>query len=220
MNTLQKKYEDENTLHKIVFTEIYEKHKLGNDNSIYYAGSSGEGSTYKYNEKDLIPFLSKFITNNQIKSIVDLGCGNLGYNRNIYDTLGIDKYHGYDVYKKLQNYNRTFFNDKKYKFYTMDFLKHCNEIESADLCIIKDVLQHWMLKDIYALLDCLTETKKFKYILIINCCDQTKNYTSIDDNNFQTGDWRKLSARFLPLSKYKPKIVLNYNTKEVSLISL
>lgn len=220
MDKLQKTYEDEITLHKLVFTDIYEKHKLGNDNSIYYEGSSGEGSTYKYNEKDFIPFLTQFITNYQIKKIVDLGCGNLDYNKNIYDKLGIDVYHGYDVYKKIQNYNRTFFNDKKYKFYTMDFLKHHEEIESADLCIIKDVLQHWMLKDIYVLLDNLTNSKKFKYIMIINCCDQKENYTINDDNNFKTGDWRKLSANLLPLSKYKPKIIFKYKTKEVSVIPL
>lgn len=219
MDKLYKKYEDEITLHKIVFTEIYEKHKLGNDNSIYYDGSSGEGSTYEYNEKDFIPFLTKFITNNQIKTIVDLGCGNLGYNRTIYDKLGIDAYYGYDIYKKLQNYNRTFFNDKKYKFYTMDFLKHYDEIQSSDLCIIKDVLQHWMLKDIYYLLDKLIENNKFKYIMIINCCDQKHDYNDSNDISFKTGEWRKLSANFLPLSKYNPRIIFKYKTKEVSLIT-
>ena len=56
---------------------------------------------------------------------------------------------------------------------------------------------------------------KFKYVLVCNCGYQTQDNTDIE-----TGDFRPLSCRFLPLRRYHPKMVLNYHTKEVSLIEV
>jgi hypothetical protein len=53
---------------------------------------------------------------------------------------------------------------------------------------------HWSLDNIYNFLDYLVENKKFKYIVISNCCNQTENNTTISD-----GEWRQLSCNFLPL---------------------
>ena len=40
-----------------------------------YNGSSGGGSDLDYNKDTYVPFLKKFIVDNNIKNIVDLGCG-------------------------------------------------------------------------------------------------------------------------------------------------
>jgi len=82
------------------------------------------------------------------------------------------------------------------------------------LCIIKDVLQHWPLEYIYTFLDYLVESKKFKYIFIVNCCNQ-----QYDNSKITLGDFRGLSCDFLPLKKYSPAKLYNYFTKEVSIIS-
>ena len=66
---------------------------------------------------------------------------------------------------------------------------------------------------IYTFLDYLVEHKKFKYILICNCCGQTHHNTDIND-----GEWRQLSCEYLPLKRYNPTKLYNYNTKEVSVI--
>ena len=83
------------------------------------------------------------------------------------------------------------------------------------MCILKDVIQHWSLKKIYSFLDYLTESKKFKYILIVNCCNQRR-----DNVDCEVGDWRQLSCDFLPLKKYNINKIGNYNTKEVSIIKI
>ena len=78
---------------------------------------------------------------------------------------------------------------------------------------MKDVIQQWNLENIYNFLNYIVENKKFKYILIINCCNQTQDNTDINN-----GEWRQLNTNFLPLKKYNAKKLCNYDTKEVSII--
>lgn len=82
------------------------------------------------------------------------------------------------------------------------------------MCILKDVLQHWKTEEIYEFLDYIVENKKFKYILICNCCNQEKDNQETDINH-----WRPLSYVFYPLKKYNITKLLNYNTKEISVIT-
>ena len=77
---------------------------------------------------------------------------------------------------------------------------------------------HWSLDNIYTFLDYLVKCKKFKYILICNCCSQTQ-----DDIDIENGDWRELSCDYFPLKKYNPiKLYefIAYKKKEVSVIKI
>ena len=76
-------------------------------------------------------------------------------------------------------------------------------------------MQHWSLEKINIFLQYIIESKKFKYILITNCCNQVTDNTDI-----LIGAFRPLSCNFYPLKKYNPIKLYNYNTKEVSLIQL
>jgi len=87
-----------------VFTNIYENKFWGDNNNINYNGSSGGGSEINYNKDSYVPFLKKFITDNNIKTIIDLGCGDFRCGKLIYDDLDIS-YTGYDTYKKVIEYN-------------------------------------------------------------------------------------------------------------------
>jgi hypothetical protein len=60
------------------------------------------------------------------------------------------------------------------------------------------------------------ESKKFKYILLCNCCNQSHDNTDIES----TGGGMPLSVRFLPLRKYNPEILTYFSTKEVSIIKV
>ena len=63
------------------------------------------------------------------------------------------------------------------------------------------MLQHWSTSEIVYFLD-----------LICNCATQTEDrYDNIDGG---------LSCLYYPLKIYNPEIVLKYNTKEVSLITI
>lgn len=195
-----------------VFTNIYENNKWGCNKNMNYNGSSGEGSAVNYNIETYVPLLRAFIISNNIKNVADLGCGDFQCGKLIYDDLHV-QYTGYDAYKKVVDFNGKEHTDSKYSFRHLDFFNNKEDIEPSDLCILKDVIQHWSLENIYSFLDYLIGCKKFKYILITNCCHQTKNDTDIID-----GHWRPLSCEYYPLKKYTPKKLYNYYSKEVSLI--
>jgi hypothetical protein len=197
-----------------VFTNVYENKCWGDDNNVDYNGSSGPGSDIDYNKDSYIPFLKTFITNNNIKHIVDLGCGDFRCGKLIYDNLDI-VYTGYDAYAKLVEYNSNQYPLPKYTFIHLDFCNNKEYISNGDLCILKDVIQHWSLDNIYTFLDYLVEQKKFKYILICNCCFQQEDNTDI-----KNGEFRPLSCEYFPLKKYNSIKLYNYNSKEVSIIIL
>jgi hypothetical protein len=201
------------TDHIKIFEDIYENNIWGTDESEEYKGTSGGGSDIK-NVKDVyIPLVKKIIKENNIKSVSDLGCGSFLAGRLIYDDLEVE-YNGYDAYSKIIDKHKRDFETSKYNFYHLDFLNKKEEIKSTDLCILKDVIQHWKLNEIYTFLDYLVESKKFKYVLLCNCCNQPHDNTDIES----TGGGMPLSARFLPLRKYNPEILTYFLTKEVSLI--
>lgn len=194
-----------------IFTKIYEKEEWGKTYRKEFSGSSGNGSTIDYNIKEYIPFIKKFIQENNCKKIVDLGCGDWQSSYLIYQEMNVE-YIGYDAYQLLITTNQNKY--PMYKFYHIDIVNDKEKIESGDLCILKDVLQHLPNKDIDTLLSYLIDNKKFKYIIICNCRNQ-----ELDNKDIVAGAWRQLTANMNPLKKFNPKILFNYNTKEVSLIS-
>ncbi len=213
--------------HKNIFTNIYENKHWGDNGINEYNGSSGSGSDVSYNINTYVPLLRNIIIQLNINSINDLGCGDFKCGKYIYDDLSVI-YNGYDAYDKVIEYNKKVYKTNKYNFnlnnnydlfyskYNFIHLDFCNqkeEIKKADLCILKDVIQHWSLENIYNFIDYLCINKICKYILICNCCNQT-----CDNTNIPTGSCRGLSAKYYPLKAYNPTILLNYNTKEVSLI--
>jgi len=195
-----------------VFTDVYENKRWGNNHHSEYAGSSGCGSEIDYNKNTYVPFLKKWIKDNHIKKIVDLGCGDFKCGPLIYDDLTIS-YTGYDAYKKIIDYNSKTHALPKYTFMHLDFFNNKEDIIEGELCILKDVIMHWSLDSIYSFLDYLVESKKFKYILICSCCNQRQHNTDI-----QNGEFRQLSCDYFPLKKYNPVKIYNYDTKEVSVI--
>jgi len=194
------------------FTNIYENNIWTNNNK---EGSSisGSGSDIDFNIDTYIPFLKKYIVNNDITTIVDLGCGDFKCGNLIYNDLDII-YTGYDTYKKLIQNNLLQFSLPKYNFIHLDFYNNKESIIKGDLCILKDVLQHWKMEEIYIFLDYLIENKLFKYILICNCCNQ------LCDNPNNDGRSTPLSIDYYPLKKYNPVKLYNYHTKEISVICI
>jgi len=208
--------QENKTVHEEIFTNIYKECQWGDNKEVSYSGSSGGGSSLHFNTGTYIPFLKDFITKNKIKKIVDLGCGDFVCGNSIYDSFSDIKYFGYDTYQSIVDYhNKKYWSHEKYTFFHLDFFAKKEEIQSADLCILKDVLQHWDTPEIYTLLDYLVDNKKFKYILIINCKSQGK-----DDRTIRTGAGGGLISSMYPLKKYNAERLYEYGTKEVSVIDM
>ena len=195
-----------------IFTNIYEKKEWGDNKNEHYSGSSGGGSDIEYNTK-YIKILQNIINEYKITNIVDLGCGDFRIGRLLYENMNV-LYTGYDTYKKVIDYNITQYPEEKYTFKHLDFYTNKENIVEGDMCILKDVIQHWTINEIYTFMDYLTNSEKFKYILIVNCCNQKM------DNQDEPLRSRPLSCNFLPLKKYNAIKIDNYNNKEISIIKI
>jgi hypothetical protein len=194
------------------FTYVYENNIWGNNNIAEYNGSSGSGSSIEKNKDTYIPFLKQFIIDNNIKTVIDLGCGDFLCGKLIYDDLDI-LYTGYDIYKKIVDYNITHNSSTKYSFIHLDFYNNKEDIIEGDLFILKDVIQHWSCNSIYNFLDYLIEFKKFKYILICNDSKQSEdNLDTVD------GYYRALNYNYFPLKKYNLTKIFTYNDKEIYIL--
>jgi len=188
------------------FTKIY--------NTNYWIKGSGSGS-YIENTIEYNKYIIDFIKKHNINSITDIGCGDWQSSYLIYQNFVNIDYLGLDCVNFIIEKNKT--NHPKYNFKTLDILSNLDLIRDSELYIIKDVLQHWKLNDIYDFLDKLV-LKKFKYIIITNNGNQT--YDNLELNTY-IGNGRGLNSKFLPLKKYNSELLLEYfgdETKHMCII--
>jgi len=175
------------------FTEIYD--------SNFWIRGSGTGS-YVENTLPYNQFMIDFIEKNKIQTVTDIGCGDWQSSHLIYNNTNVD-YLGIDCVKKVIDANRLA--HPTYKFENFDILSNLDKIRDSEVYVIKDVLQHLRLEDVYVLLDALTK-KCFKYIIITNNANQT--YDDLEVRSIGVG--RGFHSKYLPLKKYKAIPLLDY----------
>lgn len=148
---------------------------------------SGEGSKPKHT-RGYVQFLQQFLKEHQIKSVVDMGCGDWQFSRFI-DWTGID-YQGFDLVKSVIATNQRRYGKPNVKFtrYEGDF----NQLPSADLLIAKDVLQHLSYLNIERF---IPHMKRFSHCLITNCVNP---HGPTVNKNILDGEFRYLDMRLSP----------------------
>ena len=120
-------------MRKQAFEEIYSQHKWGG------VSKSGPGSD-PHATKEYVKFINNFLQDNiNIKSIVEIGCGDWATTRLLKFPTDYS-YLGYDIVSSVIEENTRQFGGKKTRFICADFMS--SEIETGDLILIKDVLQH------------------------------------------------------------------------------
>jgi SAM-dependent methyltransferase len=123
-------------------------------------GFSGGGSKLE-NIRPYYEYLTYFLSSKNIRSVVDLGCGDWEFAKHM-DWTGID-YKGFDVVKSVIEKNNVRYGKDTIHFYCGNFLEM--EIPSADLLICKHVLQHMPTADVLAFVK--TIIPKFKHCIIV-----------------------------------------------------
>lgn len=193
------------------FESIYDQNEWG--------AGSGEGSlpenTLEYRE-----FLAKFLKDYEIDSVLDLGCGDWQI-ASLVSWDGVD-YTGIDVVQGLVDRNTKEFGSKNVKFIQGD-IANCY-LPSADVIIIKDVLQHWPTKVVKKF---LPKLRNFKYALIIN--DNYPDETLNGDPKEDYGHFRPVALLEKPFSlknaekifdwRTDPKMPKGFKNKEVLLVT-
>jgi len=153
-------YQDKRKSTETIFTEIYEKNLWGTstDGRKY---CSGAGTTDE-NAAQYITVIQNFIQQKKIKHVFEIGCGDFSIMSAVLAPFNNLKYTGADIVKNVVNHlNITYANEQ------IQFI-HMNAIEStqypkADLCVIRQVLQHLSNQQI---LDILQKLKPYKYVII------------------------------------------------------
>jgi len=175
---------------KKIFTKIYNDGK-------WYAGS-GSGSlpsnTIKYRK-----FLKEYIAKNNIKKIIDVGCGDWNFSK-LMDWSGA-KYMGIDVVEFLIKANKKKYENENIRFVCADAREI--QLPEADLLILKDVLQHWSNKEIKKFLQ---KVRSCENVLALNTC-KGENL----NEDILNGDMRPLDLGIEPFD-YKIEELLRYES--------
>lgn len=143
-----------------IFSRIYEENIWGGKKGEFYSGPSSHNPYIEAYTKIVVDFVKE----NNIKEIVEIGCGDFSVSSKILNTLNKAEYHyhytGYDVVEPLIKRNTSLFSSAKINF---DCKDSCVEdINSGDLLIVRQVLQHLSNKSIQQVVN---KFNNYKFII-------------------------------------------------------
>ena len=159
---------------KEVFSKIYKED--------LWHGGSGAGSKLE-NIKEYVDILQKYIDKPEVKTVLDLGCGDWQFSK--FLDLSSVSYLGVDVVESVIESNSTSYSASNIKFISRDITTY--EVPKADLIICKDVLQHLSNKDVVTILVKIITSSKFSLITNDFNPDNTEN-KDIDNGNYRCLD--------------------------------
>lgn len=142
-----------------IFDDIYRKGGWGSKGDIYSGRGSDEANTHPYET-----LVADYVRANDIKTIVDVGCGDFQVSQRILERLPEDvSYIGLDVSRIAVERNRKLHANDRVHF------MHCDaaldDLPSGDLVLVREVLQHLTNRDILAIIPKLVA---FPHALVTN----------------------------------------------------
>lgn len=153
--------EKKNCERKNLFNDIYKNQIWNNKNN--NIPLSGFGSSLIVTQPFLI-FLDKFIKENNIISLCDIGCGDLTWiSHGDFFNNDLITYNGIDISEYIINLNKSKYQNKN--FFIMDVVKEFNF--KTELIILRDVIFHLENEEILKIFENIKN--KFKYICITSC---------------------------------------------------
>ena len=179
---------------KEVFTEIYNQNCWGSSESI-----SGVGSE-RINTKSLIKSLDKLFLDLDIKSILDIPCGDFNWMQQV--NLRNKNYIGADIVAQIIVENKKKYQQENIKFEVLDLT--CSSLPQSDIVITRDCLVHLSYNDIYNSIRNIKSSKS-KYLLTTSYPKNNINYDIV------TGEWRKLNLQIKPFNFSKPMLIIDEN---------
>lgn len=184
-----------------IFDKIYE--------NSYWGKGSGGGSSPEATQPYKV-FLEDFIRQYNVKSIVDLGCGDWQFSQ--FLDFGSATYIGIDASKNVIKANQQSFSRSGVSFNNLP--EDYKELPSSDLLICKDVLMHLSTEGVRNILSILPN---FKYALITNdipCVSAFGEFLlklrhpffPINNKEIKTGDYRTLDPTQRPYNLKLKKV--------------
>ena len=121
-----------NLENKIVFTKIYKTNYWGSKKSF-----SGQGSELKSTET-LRNRLIDIVKNYNIKSILDIPCGDFNWMKEIVNNF--ESYMGCDIVSEIVEANNNKYSNENIKFKVLNICS--DKLDKVDLIFTRDCLQH------------------------------------------------------------------------------
>jgi len=128
------------------FQQIYRTNAWGRSAEPFCSGSGSYGEA----SEQYCEFVTKFVRAHQVQSIVDLGCGDFVVGKRIVEGSSI-RYTGIDVVPELINHHKGSIRDPRVSFQCAN--NATDRLPSADLYLVRQVLQHLSNKEIVKVLD-------------------------------------------------------------------
>ena len=146
---------------KETFQDIYKNDRWG---YVRYEAApcdfySGPGSYADELVNPYVALVKKLISEKEIKTIADLGCGDFNVGSRIAP-LVVD-YTGCDIVPELIERNKEKFGNNRCKFVCLDIVE--DDLPSADLCLIREVFQHLSNKEVMKV---LPKLRQYKFVLV------------------------------------------------------
>jgi hypothetical protein len=138
------------------FTTIYTSHAWGSYQDRPFC--SGDGSVREEAVGPYCEMVRTFIESHNVKRVVDLGCGDFGVGSRLISP-GIH-YSGIDVVPDLIRYNQEHFGSPDVEFGCINIID--DELPPADLCLVRQVLQHLSNAQI---LKTLKSLRRYRYVI-------------------------------------------------------
>jgi SAM-dependent methyltransferase len=154
-----------------VFNRVYIEGWWGRDAS--NRGWSGTGSTLEIT-KEYRAFIEDFIVRNRITSVVDAGCGDWNFSKDI-DWHGA-QYVGIDISTVVLERVKKKYENEHVTFWVGDATE---ELPAADLLICKDVLQHLPNRLIQKFIKNNLKKGKYRWAIITNDMDKKARNSDI-----------------------------------------
>lgn len=164
---------------KKVFSKIYKED--------LWQGGSGDGSKIE-NVGEYVDVLQKYIDKPEIKTVLDLGCGDWQFSK--FLDLSSVLYLGVDIVDSVIDSNIDLYSASNIDFISRDIITY--ELPQVDLIICKDVLQHLSNRDVISVL--IKIIKSSKFALITN----DFNPESTSNIDIENGDYRYLDLTLSP----------------------
>lgn len=140
------------------FATVYAEGDWGADGGLRFC--SGYGSRPE-NFAPYAAFVSDYIRRHGIRRVLDIGCGDFRVGRAV-DLHGAE-YLGVDIVSALVAHNTRQFGSDTVRFARLD--AGIDPLPAADLCLVKQVLQHWSDADI---LSFLPRLDAFEHVLVLD----------------------------------------------------
>ncbi|MFY0672432.1 MAG: class I SAM-dependent methyltransferase [Bacteroidia bacterium] len=180
------------------FTNIYK-------NNIWFRNQeskSGAGSTLEATN-NIREWLPKFISENKIENLIDLGCGDFNWMKEVKLDAN---YFGFDIVEHVIKENTNLYENRDRRFGVLDGVNEPlpNLPRSAILC--REVLFHLSFEDGKKLLkNCLDSSPR--YLLL------TSNPTIKVNKDIRSGEFRRVNLEVEPYNLGKPiNLIVDSNT--------